>query len=189
MQPVGAVFFADRESVAHPAGNDVVVDRGELTVFQTGAHAVVGRSAGKAGGEIGFAGLNQLDRTADIMGAIRSSQNFIKVLLAAETAADQMLVNVDLGFDLHDLGQVGRQSHAGKRLALVAGVDVAFVTHKLRGRVQRFHGGVNHHFCRVFHVQHLVGCLKAFDHIAFKHPVGALAFVLGQGFVLSAQTG
>src|SRR5215471_5398905 len=89
LQPVAAELLAHREPGAHPAAADVLVHGDELTIFQTGFHLVIGWRARETRCERRLACLDQLDRTPDLLGAVGRREDFVVVLLAAETAANQ----------------------------------------------------------------------------------------------------
>jgi hypothetical protein len=55
---------------------------------------------------------------------------------------------------------------------------VPLAVDELGCRVERLHGGVTHHVCRVFHLEDLVGTGEGLVDIAFKDPIGACISVL-----------
>ena len=192
MQPVGAIFFADAETRAHPAADDVLIHRGEFAILDAGLDLVIRRRAREAGGEIGFARMDELHRTAGFLDAPGRRQNVVVILLAAEAAAHQILVHEHLqlfGFLLQYRRQITGQRHARERGALRADVNMPFAVGELHRGIERLHGGVADHVGGVFHLQHLVGFIEPGIDIAFQHPGRACFFVPGQFFVFIQQRG
>ena len=68
----------------------------KLAFLQAGLKFVVGRRSRETGCERRLAGLDQLDRAADFLSAVRRRKDLVVVLFAPEAAAEQALVNVDL---------------------------------------------------------------------------------------------
>jgi hypothetical protein len=160
-----------------------VIHRGELAVLQPGLEPVIGRRAREAGGEGGFASLDQLDRPSNLLHAAGCRQDLVVVLLAAEAAAEHVFVHIDfdvLWLLVEQLDEVGGKRHAGKRGALGAGMDVPGAVHELDRRVERLHRGVAHHVGGVLHLQHLLGPGEPLVDVALQHPVGAGLTVASQ---------
>src|SRR5215475_11381892 len=91
LQPVSAIFLADRETRPHPAAADVVIHGHKLAILETRLKLMVARRARETRCERRFARLNELHRATDFLGAVRRRQDLVVVLLAAEAAAEQIL--------------------------------------------------------------------------------------------------
>ena len=183
LQPVGSKFLTDGEARAHPAAADVVVHGHELIFLQTGFKFVVGRRSCETGCERRLAGLDQLDRATDFLGAVGRRQDLVIVLFAAKAAAKQALVHVDLNLlrlPTQHFRQIGGQGHAREGCALRSAVDVPGTVDELHRCIERLHRRVAHHVGGVLHFQDLLGSRESFVDITFEHPIGAGRGVLGR---------
>jgi hypothetical protein len=71
LQPVGSIFLPYGETRAHPPAADVVIHSHKFAVLQTGLKLVVARRPRETRRARRLAGLDQLDRATDFLGAVR----------------------------------------------------------------------------------------------------------------------
>ena len=117
LEPVAPVRLADGKPWTHVAAHDVVLHGGEGAALDGAAQLVQRRRPREAGREGRLAGLDQLDRPCNLVGAVGCGENLVVVLFPAEAAAQHALMHdhLDLLRRLaEEVRKVGGKGHPGE---------------------------------------------------------------------------